>query len=120
MPLASTPTVTIGGWTGRQPAAIYFSGDAGDIATGLSWSVWGTSRAVGHGTRNELGCVPNCAQGTSIPYPVTVTRSDPVDGRFASIVEITHDGKGTTESFEVPDLGQGACTTASQASCRFS
>ena len=117
---AASPTVTIGRWTGRQPAAIYFSGDAGDVATGLTWSAWNTSTAVGHGTRSELSCVPSCAQGTATPYPVTITLSRPVDGRFTLITEQTADAHGTTETFRAPDLGQGACSTSSESSCAFS
>jgi hypothetical protein len=112
--------VTIGGWTGREPAIIYFSGDSGDIATGLRWSVWDRTEAVGHGTRNELGCVPNCAQGTATPYPVTITLSHPRNGTFRFILEQTADGKGTRETFRSPDLGEGACADSGQSSCQFS
>jgi hypothetical protein len=118
-PTAPLPTVTINGWTGREPASIYFSGDAGDISTGLTWSLWDASAAIGHGTRNELGCVPDCAQGSVTPFPVTITMSNPVDGTFTTILEKTSDGRGTTETFTAPDLGQGACATSSQASCVF-
>ena len=117
---SGVPTVTINGWTGREPAAIYFSGDAGDIATGLTWTTWNQTEAVGHGTRNELGCVPDCAQGTSTAYPVTITMTRPLGGRFTSIVEQTADSKGTTNTFTAPDLGQGACTNSSESSCVFS
>jgi hypothetical protein len=119
-PTSALPTVTIGGWTGREPAAIYFSGDAGDIVTGLTWSTWNQSEAVGEGMRNELSCVPNCAQGSATPYPATVTMSAPMNGQFTSIVEQTADGKGTTETFNSPYLGQGACTDSNQSSCAFS
>lgn len=118
--MSSSPMVTIGGWTGRDPAIIYFSGDAGDIATGITWSVWDSTEAVGHGTRNELGCVPDCAQGTATPYPVTITLSHPRNGTFRSILEQTSDGKGTTERFTSPYLGEGACSDSSQSSCVFS
>ena len=119
-PQSALPTLTVGGWTGREPAAIYFSGDAGDIATGLTWSSWTTDQAVARGTRNELGCVPNCAQGTATPYPVTITLSKPVNGRFTFLAEQTADAKGTTETFSAPYLGQGACSTSSDSSCVFS
>ena len=98
---------------------IYFSGDAGDIATGLTWSIWDRTQAVGHGTRQELGCVPSCAEGTATEYPVTITMSDPVNGTFTFILEQTADGKGTTETFTAPDLGQGACTDSNEDSCLF-
>jgi len=111
--------VTIGHWTGREPAAIYFSGDAGDIATGLTWTVWNTTEAVGHGTRIVQGCIPDCAQGSQTPYPVTITLTRPVYGEFTAVLEQTTDPGATTEHFTAPELGQGACTSSDQASCRF-
>jgi hypothetical protein len=116
---AGSPVLTIGKWTGREPAAIYFSGDAGDIATGLSWSSWTSDGAVGHGMRNVLGCVPDCAQGTVTAYPVTITLSRPVNGAFTFVDEQTADGRATTETFSGSYLGQGACTTSAQSSCLF-
>lgn len=115
---AALPTVTIGHWTGREPAVVYFSGDAGDIATGLTWRVWNQSEAIGHGTRDELGCVPNCAEGTATPYPVTLTLTRPVHNKFSMLVERTSDAKGTTETFTAPQLGEGACTTNRQSTCQ--
>ena len=97
-----------------------FFGRRGNIATGLTWSLWNQTEAVGHGTRDELGCVPSCAQGTVTPYPVTLTLTDPVNGSFTSLLEQTADGKGTTEAFTAPALGQGACTTSDESSCKFS
>jgi hypothetical protein len=116
-PNSPLPTVTIGHWTGRDPATVYFSGDAGDIATGLTWSVWNQSEAIGHGTREELGCVPDCADGTATPYPVTLTLTRPVDNKFSYIVEQTSDAKKTTETFTAPQLGEGACTTGDRSTC---
>ncbi len=98
---------------------IYFSGDAGNIATGLTWSVWNQTEAVGHGTREELGCVPDSAAGTATPYPVTLTLSSPRGGGFTSIVEQTADGKGTTDTFTAPHLAQGVCPDNDQAHCVF-
>ncbi|MGD0880073.1 MAG: hypothetical protein ABSB09_00695 [Acidimicrobiales bacterium] len=111
--------MTIASWTGRDPVTVYFSGDAGNVATGLTWSVWNQTEAVGHGTRRELGCVPNCAEGTSTPYPVTLTLTDVTNGAFTSILEQTADGKGTTETFDSPPLAQGVCTTDNEDSCVF-
>ena len=116
---SATPVLTIGKWTGRTPWAIYFSGDSGNIATGLSWSVWDSTHAVGRGTRNEQRCVPNCAQGTLTPYPVTITLSRPVNGQFTLIVEQTADGRGTSETFTAPLTENGACSTSEQSSCKF-
>lgn len=116
---APLPQLTIAGWTGREPVRIYFSGDAGNVATGLAWSNWGPTDAVGHGTRDELGCVPNCAEGSSSPYPATLTLSHPVNGVFTTILEQMADPKGTSETFTTPELAQGVCPTDDPSSCVF-
>jgi len=113
------PSVAIAGWTGLEPRTIYFSADAGNIATALNWSSWTDTEAVGHGVREELSCVPSCAQGTSVAYPVTIMLSKPTNGGFSLITEVTEDQRGTTESFSSPYLGQGACSTASANECVF-
>ena len=121
-PMETTPTVTFGSWTGREPAVIYFSGDAGNVAYDLTWTTWNDQSAVGRGTRNELSCEPSCATGTSTPYPVTITLSDPTDGQFTAATEVTNDGHGTTETFTSPTWAAGACTTwdpTSTDTCKF-
>ena len=117
-PVPSLPSLTIASWTGREPVTLYFSGDAGNVATSITWSVWDQTEAVGHGVRQELSCVPNCAQGTATPYPVTVTLNMPVDGAFTSIQEQTADGKGTAETFSPPEV-PGVCPNTNQDSCVF-
>ena len=115
----TTPTVAIGRWTGREPVMIYFSGDAGNITGDLKWSAWTTDRAEGHGTWHYLNCLPNCAMGTSTPYPVTITLTDPAAGHFTRLVEQTGDPHGFTVTFVAPYLGQGACTNRNENTCAF-
>lgn len=104
------PVATIGNWSGRRPSTIYFSADAGNVATGLTWATWTASKAVGRGVRKELSCVPDCADGSATSYPVTITMTDPVHDRFTAILEQTADGRGTTEAFHDPFLGDSACS----------
>jgi len=62
-----------------EPATIQLTcGDGTVVANGLTWSQWGATTATGHGTVNEVSCVPDCANGKDIAYPVTVTASRPV------------------------------------------
>jgi hypothetical protein len=62
-----------------EPSTIYLAcGDGEDIANGLTWSQWGTATATGQGTVNEVSCVPDCADGKDIAYPVDITLSRPV------------------------------------------
>jgi hypothetical protein len=76
-----------GQYAGRKPKDLYFSGDGGNIVTGIRWSQWTASRAVGAGTSNILGCVPNCAQGSARPVKTTVVLSGPVRGHFTFVSE---------------------------------
>src|SRR5437879_11942926 len=64
----SLKTVTIGSWTGAKPRTIWFSGDAGNIVTDISWSFWGPDSGFGRGTWYYESCVPSCAEGTSTKY----------------------------------------------------
>lgn len=111
--------MTIGGWTGREPAGIYFSGDSGDIVLGITWSSWGPTEATGTGTWHYLDCVPNCAQGSSTPYPAAITLTDAVGGHFIKLTETTSGPHGYVMTFTAPGLGQGACTNANENSCEF-
>ena len=81
------PKLITRSYSGIRPRDVYFSGDAGNIVTGLRWQ-WGRSSAVGRGTSNIQGCVPNCAQGTETPVVTNVTFSRPERGHFTKVVEI--------------------------------
>jgi hypothetical protein len=105
--LRSTPTTFPGplpvlvapGYTGRYPGAIYLSGDAGNIVKELKWSSWTPTEAVGYGTSNKQGCVPDCASGTETPEATVITLSDPKDGHFTLLVE---QRGGDVETFIYP------------------
>ena len=87
------------GYDGRNPVDIYLSGDAGNIVTNLEWSTWTGVEAIGHGTSNHQGCVPDCAQGTETPEPTTLILTDPVDGHYTHLTEMR---MGYTEVFTYP------------------
>lgn len=62
-----------------EPAMIQLTcGDGTIVANSLTWSYWGTTSATGHGTVNEVSCVPDCADGKDVAYQVTVALSRPV------------------------------------------
>ena len=54
--------------------------DDNSYLTGLSWSSWNAGSAIGKGTWHINDCVPSCAQGHFLTYPVDITfwRSRPV------------------------------------------
>jgi hypothetical protein len=57
-----------------KPASIVLAcADDGVRVEGLTWAEWTPAAARGHGTLRENQCVPNCAEGKSARYPVTVT-----------------------------------------------
>ena len=84
----------------NEPSEMGFSGDGGNVAVNLVWSEWDSTQAVGDGTVNYQGCVPNCAQGTETPYPVHIVLSDPQGGRYTQVTETIEGGPnaGTTTS----------------------
>jgi hypothetical protein len=73
--------------TGRyEPSAITFTcGDGSAAAQDLSWSQWGASEALGHGTVNQLSCVPNCANGQDVSYRVQLALTEPVKAANGSV-----------------------------------
>jgi hypothetical protein len=91
-----SPKLILGRWSGIEPSQIDFSADGGNIVTGLLWSAWTKSRALGQGTSDIQSCVPNCAQGTDTPVSTTITLSDPRSGRFT---EMTENRNGLTSDY---------------------
>jgi hypothetical protein len=83
------PRVVIGQYSGVKPKVVAFSGDSGNIVTKLKWR-WTNTVAVGHGTSDIQGCVPNCATGSETPVAATVTFSRLRHGRFTKVVELRH------------------------------
>jgi hypothetical protein len=82
------PKLVAGSYSGTKPRDIFFSGDAGNIVTEIKWKRWSQTTAVGHGTSNIQGCIPNCAQGTETPVATIVTFSTPRGGHFTKVVEV--------------------------------
>ena len=80
-------------WSGIRPTTIGFSGDGGNIVTRIHWKSWNQTGAVGTGTSDIQGCIPNCAQGSETPVSTKVTFSIPVNGHFTKVIEVRH---GTT------------------------
>jgi hypothetical protein len=89
------PVFDLGGYRGRRPRTIGFSGDGGNIVGGLRWSSWTQSHAVAGGWSDIQGCVPDCATGAEILVPTVITLGDPVHGYFTRIVE-RRDGQTVT------------------------
>ena len=90
-------------WTGREPNTMGFSVDEGNIVTNLMWSSWTTTQAVGNGTWTYDDCVPDCAGGSTTPYPATIVLSDPVNGVFTYMTETTAGPHGLTSTYTYPD-----------------
>jgi hypothetical protein len=53
------------------------SGDGTVVLYGMTWHEWTGIQAVGTGTEEIQGCVPNCAAGAQYKVPVTVTLAAP-------------------------------------------
>lgn len=72
-------------------------GDGEEQTSDMTWSQWGSSNAVGHGTINEDSCIPDCANGKDVAYKVAVALSEPVkaaDGKeYFTRVAVSFIGK---------------------------
>jgi hypothetical protein len=87
-PQGPPPVLSVTGYTGTRPGLISFSGDAGYVITGITWSSWGPDGAYGTGTSNLQGCVPNCAYGSETPVTTTISLSAPYGGHFTHITAV--------------------------------
>ncbi len=87
-----------GTFDGTRPSVIQFSGDDGDVVTGIQWSSWGHLSATGRGTVGLNDCTPNCAEGTTRYAAATITLSAPdAKGEWTVITEADN-GRTTTFS----------------------
>lgn len=93
------PVLTAGTYTGTKPTKIYFSGDAGNVVTGIKWTSWTATQAIGAGTSEIDSCIPDCARGTVKYVVALVTLAGPVNGRFTVITEKRN---GIIEGFDFP------------------
>ena len=99
-----TPVVTCTDEMKTEPSVITPSADGAVYIWHLTWSDWGADKAVGSGTLERDNCQPNCATGTDVAYPATVTLSDPTpygDGEQAyAIMTISAPGRDNSETFK--------------------
>lgn len=100
------PTVTFGSYTGVKPTKIFLSGDSSNIVTGITWSSWGEQGAVGTGTVDVEGCVPDCASGSQTPTATTIRLSVVANGQFTHLEEAIQGQPPYSES--LPGVGQSA------------
>jgi len=98
-----TPVVSCTNEMQTKPAIITPSADGAVYIRALTWSNWGAATAVGSGTLERDNCQPSCANGTDVPYPVTVTLSDLTpygDGEMAyAIMTISAPGNSYNQTF---------------------
>lgn len=60
----------------RPKAVTLTCGDGNTALSGLRWSSFGGASADARGTLRMNTCMPNCAQGKAVSYPVTVRAYD--------------------------------------------
>jgi hypothetical protein len=56
-----------------QPTQLVLSSDGGSSVAHITWSGWGSPVATGAGTFERDNCTPNCAAGSEIGSPATLT-----------------------------------------------
>ena len=121
-PASPVPLVTFGAalygspsWTGVRPSSISLSGDGGNFVTGIRWTEWGPSEAVGYGISEVESCNPNCAQGSRVSVPTEVILSDVVAGKFTTLTEKRDGAVMTVPTSEVPSAtGSSTSGTVSE------
>jgi serine/threonine protein kinase len=96
---AALPVLTIADYTGRRPSQIAFSTDSGNVVTGITWTSWTASGAIGSGQSAIDICLPTCIQALPSVGQVTVVLSDPVDGHFTLLTETRY---GSTMTYTYP------------------
>ena len=97
---AALPVLTVGSYNGMNPSQIDFSGDSGNVVTGIAWASWTATAATGSGKSDIDSCVPSCAQAPPDFVTTNLVLSDPVNGRFTLITETRN---GSTETFTYPN-----------------
>jgi hypothetical protein len=88
--------------------------------SGIQWTNWNTTQAVGYGTAYQNTCSPSCAAGSNATSPVTVTLSGWTNGSTNTFQTMTISGAtGLTADLngqyalkpngEACNLAQGGC-----------
>lgn len=95
------------GYSGMRPTMVDSSADGNGAVTGITWSEWNSSEAVGYGNQRHNDCDPDCGQGTITYSPVEivlggVTGSSPMDGGQYTTISVTD-----TDGSEDPAWGAG-------------
>lgn len=60
-------------------------GDGGAWLQNLTWTGWGLPVASATGELLENDCSPDCAEGTAVPYPATVTLTNLNNGIYTAM-----------------------------------
>lgn len=82
-PSGPTPDLYIS--TGYEQGSLFihpnfpssFGIDNHDSITDLQWSAISPKQAAASGTLKQDSCTPNCAEGTTIQYPIRIVASEP-------------------------------------------
>ena len=97
---AALPVLVAGTYHSIKPKEIAFSADAGNIVTGITWSSWTATKAIGSGTSDIDTCIPSCAAAPTDLVATMLVLSQPVDGHFTVIAEVRNN---TTQAFVYPN-----------------
>jgi hypothetical protein len=82
-------------------------GDYGIELEGLRWSGWGQSVAHASGSLLENNCVPECADGTDVPYPASVEVSNVAGGHYTWMHVSSPQAPGGPYDYQLSTNGPG-------------
>ena len=106
LPTVATNNAIAPGAQTVKPSAIYFSADGNGDLTRITWSSWTAHGAEGSGSINVNNCQPDCARGTTVNVPVSVTLSAPTSGSSPYFTAITlTDSSGNTNTYATGSNG---------------
>jgi len=107
---SATHVLTCTGKMASKPSTYTLScADANAGWTGMTWSRWNGSSAIGRGILRQNDCTPNCVSGKFINYRASVTLSNLVATKkygelfTKATFHYTVSGKAKTEVFGLVD-----------------
>jgi hypothetical protein len=95
--------------TSRPSTYLLSCADANAGWTGMSWSRWNATSAIGRGTLRQNDCTPNCVSGKFIDYRATVTLIHVIDTKkygdlfSEAVFHYSVAGKSKIETFGLAD-----------------
>jgi hypothetical protein len=93
--VSTLPRVYSVGCPGEHPATtrpselLLSCADGNAYVSGITWSSWTSAAAQGSGMLSQNNCTPDCAGGSFVKYPTSVTLGSPMQTKTQGLVFAT-------------------------------